>query len=110
MSVDLAISSLKDEFADGFARGVSEGDVGLDSSEHVDGGFVESNKDSVVELSEPKESHDSDDFGVELVNTSDSNNKGEPGLGRYVNLSGEFSLNCLESTFLLALISALLAV
>lgn len=93
LSVDLAVSSLEDKFADGFARGVSEGDVGLDSSEEVGGGFVDSNEDSVVELSESEESHDPDDFGVELVNTSDSDNEGESGLSGYVDLSGELSLN-----------------
>lgn len=93
LSVDLAISSLEDEFADGFAGGVAEGDVGLDSSEHVGGGLVDSNEDSVVELSESEEPHDSDDFRVELVNTSDSDDEGESGLSRYVDLTGELSLD-----------------
>lgn len=93
LSVDLSVSSLENEFADGFARGVSEGDVGLDSSEEVGGGLVDSNEDSIVELSESEESHDSDDFGVELVNTPDSDNEGESGLSRYVDLSSEFCLS-----------------
>lgn len=36
LSVDLAESSLEDEFSDGFAGRIAVGDVRLDSSEHVD--------------------------------------------------------------------------
>jgi hypothetical protein len=93
LSVDLAVSSLENEFSDGVLGGVSVGDVGLNSSEHIDGGSVELDEDTIVELSESEESHDSDSLGVEFVNTSDSNNEGDFGLGRYVDLSGELSLN-----------------
>ena len=93
LSVDLAVSSLENEFSDGVLGGVSVGDVGLNSSEHIDGGSVELDEDTIVELSESEESHDSDGLGVEFVNTSDSNNEGDFGLGRYVDLSGELSLN-----------------
>ena len=75
--VDLAVTSLEDEFPDGLLGWVAVGDVGLNSSKHIDGGLVDSDEDSVMELSQSEESHDSDDLGVELVNTSDSNNKGE---------------------------------
>ena len=75
--VDLAVASLEDESPDGLLGGVAVGDVGLNSSKHIDGSLVDSDEDSVMELSQSEESHDSDDLGVELVNTSDSNNKGE---------------------------------
>jgi len=93
LSVDLAVSSLEDEFSDGFGGGVTIGDVGLNSSEHIDGGSVKFDEDTVVELSESEESHDSDGFGIEFVNTSDSNDKGDFGVSRYVDLTGELSLN-----------------
>ena len=62
-----------------------------------------------MELSQSKKSHDSDDFGVKFVDTSDSNNKGELRLSRYMNLTSELGLNYLLSTFLRASISARLA-
>ena len=93
LSVDFAISSLENEFSDGFSGRITIGDVGFDSSEHIDGSFVDSNEDSIVELSESKKSHDSDDLGVEFVNTSDSNDKGKSGFGGYVDLTGGFGLN-----------------
>ncbi len=86
--VDLAVTSLENKFADGLAGGISEGDVGFNSPEHVGGGFVDSNEDSIVELSESEEPHDANDFGVELVNTSDPDNKGQFRLGRDVDLTG----------------------
>ena len=49
--VDLAVSSLKDELSDGFVGSVTIGDVGLNSSEHIDGGFVKLDEDTVMDLS-----------------------------------------------------------
>ena len=109
MSVNFAESSLKDQFFDGFTRWVSVSDVGFNFSEHIDGSFVNSNENSVMELSESEESHDSDDFWVVFVNTSDSNHKCKFRLSRYVDLSSEFSLSNKKITFLLASISALLS-
>ena len=86
--VDLSVSSLEDEFSNGLSGGVSEGDVGFDSSDEVGGGFVHSHEGSVVDLSQSENSEDSDDFGVEFVNTSDSHDEGKSGLGGYVDLSG----------------------
>ena len=62
-----------------------------------------------MNLSQSEQSQDSDDFGVEFVNTSNSNNECESGLGGYVNLSSELSLNREMYTFLLASMSALTA-
>jgi hypothetical protein len=93
LSVDLAVTSLEDELPDGILGRVTIGDVGLNSSEHIDGGFVQLDEDTVVDLSESEESHDSDGLGVEFVNTSDSNHKGDFGFSRYVDLTGELSLN-----------------
>lgn len=107
--VDLAVTSLENKFADGLAGRISESDVGLNSSEHVGGGFVDSNEDSVVELSESEESHDADDFGVELVNTADPHDKGQFRLGRDVDLTGKLGLNRQTITFLRASISARVA-
>lgn len=68
-SVDLAVTSLVDESSDAITGGVSVSDVGLNSSDHVDGGLVESNENSVVELSESQKLHDLLALGGELVDT-----------------------------------------
>ena len=106
LPVDFAVASLEDKSFDGFPGGISVCDVGFDPPEHIDGGLVDSDENSVVELSQSEESHDSNDLGVELVNTSDSNNEGESGFSGYMDLSGVLGLNKSQLTFLLALISA----
>ena len=107
--VDLAVTSLEDESPDDFAGRIAIGDEGFNSPEHIDGGLVDSDEDSVVELSQSKQSHDSDDFRVQLVDTSDPDHESQSGFGRYVNLSSEFGLYHLKCTFLRASISARLA-
>jgi hypothetical protein len=62
-----------------------------------------------VDLSKSENSQDSEDFGVEFVDTSDSDNKGKFGLGGDVNLSGKFRLSpcsgfCLVGALVLSLI------
>jgi hypothetical protein len=59
-----------------------------------------------MELSEPEKSKNSDNSGVQLVDTSDSDDKGKLGFSWDVNLSSEFGLNRTKCTFLLAVISA----
>lgn len=109
LPVNFAISSLKDKFADGFAGRISECDVRFNTSEHIGGSFVDSNEDSVMELSESEESHDADNFGVEFVNTADPHNECQTGLSWDVNLTGELGLDHRIFTFLRASISALVS-
>lgn len=75
-AVDLAVSSLVDKLSDCGLRGVAICNVGLNSSDHVDGGLVETNKHTVVELSQTEELQDLSAGGVKLVDTSGSNDKG----------------------------------
>lgn len=91
--VDFTVTSLEDELSDGVSGGVSVSDVGLNSSEHIDGGLVKSDENTVMELSQSEESHDSDGLGIELVNTSDSDHEGDSRFGRDMDLAGELSLN-----------------
>ena len=91
--VDLAVTSLEDELSDGFIGGITISDVWLNSSEHIDGSLVKLDEDTVVELSQSEESHDSDGFGIEFVNTSDSDHEGDFRISRYVDLASELSLN-----------------
>jgi hypothetical protein len=69
-SSDLAMASLVDKLSNDALRGVAVGHVGLDSSDHVHGGLVESHEHSVVELSESEELQDLLAGGVKLVDTT----------------------------------------
>jgi hypothetical protein len=60
-----------------------------------------------MNLSESKQSKDSDDFGVELIDTSDSGNKSKSWLSGYVNLTSEFCLSaCIDFSLSGGLISS----
>ena len=69
-AVDLAVASLVDELLDGCLGWVSIGNVRLNTSEHVDGGLVQSHEHSVVQLSQSKELQDLLVLGVKLVDTT----------------------------------------
>jgi len=109
LSVDFTISSLENEFSNGFSWRISDSNIRLNFSEEVGWSFVDSNKSSVVDLSQSEQSEDSDNLGVEFVNTSDSDNECKFGLSRYVDLTCKFGLSIWSGTFLLASISALTA-
>ena len=57
-SVHLSVTTLVDQTADIITRWVTVGDVWLDCSDHVDGGTIEADKDSVVDLTKTEELHD----------------------------------------------------
>lgn len=67
--VDLAVTALVDKLADGVTSGVAVSHVWLDNTDHVDGGSVKLDKDTVVELTETEKLHDLLGLGWELVNT-----------------------------------------
>lgn len=69
-SVDLAISSLVDELGDGLSGWVTEGDVWLNNTDHVPGGLVKLDKNTVVELSKSEELQDLLWLGSKLVDTT----------------------------------------
>jgi hypothetical protein len=69
LAVDLTVASLVDELSDQALGGVAVGDVGLNSSDHVHGGLVKSDEDTVVELSQSEELEDLFASGVKLVDT-----------------------------------------
>lgn len=72
---------------------VPECDVGLNSSEEVSGGFVDSDEGSVVELSQSEKSEDADGPGVEFVDTPDSDHECHFGLSRDVDLTCELGIS-----------------
>ena len=67
--VDLAVTALVDELADGLEVGVAVGDVGLDDLEHLKGGLGELDEDAVVDLEQTEELQDFAGFGCNLVDT-----------------------------------------
>lgn len=71
-SVHLSVAALVDKLADGGSGGVSVGDEGLDDLDHVPGGLVQLDEDSVVELSQSKQLQDLLGLGGKLVDTTRS--------------------------------------
>lgn len=80
-AVDLTVATSVDELLDGGAGGETVGDEGLDGTDHVPGGLVKLDEGTVVELSKSEELHDLLLLGGKLVNTSDSDDEGDLGLG-----------------------------
>jgi len=77
LAVDLAVTSLVDELLDGLEVGVAPGDVRLSDVEHHNGGLVHLDEGGVSNLSESEELQDLLDSWRDLVDTSDSDDKGE---------------------------------
>merc|ERR1719443_2177811 len=80
VSINLDKSTLVDEVTDRLEVGASVGDVGLTDSEHVLGGLVDLDEDSIVDLSQPEELKDLLDLGGHLVDTTDPHDKDQLGL------------------------------
>ena len=68
-SIDLTVASLVDKLSNHTLAGVTIGNVGLNSSDHVHGGLVESNEHTVVELSQSEELQNLSAGRVKLVDT-----------------------------------------
>ena len=79
-AVNLTEAAAVDELLDGGAGGVAVGDEGLNVADHVPGGLVKLDESTVVELAESEELHDLLLLGGKLVDTSDSDDKGNLGL------------------------------
>ena len=74
LTVQLSVTTLVDEFADGLEVGVTVSNVGLDKTEHFRGGLVQTNEDSVVDLTKAEKSEDLLDLGGDLVDTTNTDN------------------------------------
>lgn len=73
--VDLAITALVDEFADGLEVGVAVGDVGFDDLQHLGRGFGDADEDAVVDLEESEQLEGLAGLGGHLRDTGDSVSK-----------------------------------
>jgi len=82
--VDLSVSALVDELTDSLEVGVAVSDQGLDNLQHLNGGLGEADEDTVVDLEKTEELEGLALLGVDLVDTLDTDDKGELGLGRDV--------------------------
>jgi len=67
--VDLSVSTLVDELADGLEVWVAVGDPWLDNLEHLKGGLSQTDKDTIVDLEETEELEDLAWLWCDLVNT-----------------------------------------
>lgn len=77
LSVDLTVSSLVNQLGNGLSVWNSVGDPWLDDSEHVHGGLVVLEEDSVVDLSQSEESQNLLWFwgdGVDTLHSDDEEN------------------------------------
>jgi len=80
--VDLQVTSLVEQLGDGLSVRVTVGDVRVDVLKHVKSGLVNSNESGVVNLSKSEESEDSLGSGVDVVDTSDSDDEEKLGFSR----------------------------
>ena len=71
--VDLSISSFVDKIGDGLLGGVTISNIWLNLSNHVDGGLVQSDEDTIVKLPQSQKLHDLFRAGWEFVDTIEKN-------------------------------------
>lgn len=69
--VDLSVSALVDELADGLEVGVTVGDPWLDDLEHLKGGLGQADENTIVDLEKTEELEDLAGLWCNLVDTVD---------------------------------------
>merc|ERR550517_330367 len=84
---DLDKPTLVDQLAHRLEVGSSPGDVGFTDPEHVDGGLVQLDEHSVVDLPQPEQLEDLLHLGGHLVDTTDAHDKGELGVSGNIEIS-----------------------
>jgi hypothetical protein len=92
LAVDLTVTALVDELADGLEGGVTPGDVGGHETEHLDGGLVEADENTVVDLAEAEELEDLLGLRGDTVDTADTDDEGDLSLGGDVEVTGSLGL------------------
>ena len=104
--VDLTVSALVDELANGLQVGLTVGNVGVDQLEHLGGGLGQADEDTVVDLEKTQQLEDLAGLGGNVVDTLDADHKGKLGLGRDVERAS--SLGLATETDFVALLGAVL--
>ena len=79
--VQLGETTLVDQLADGLEVGVTVSDVGLDQTEHFDGGLVQAHEDGVVDLAQAEELQGLLHLGRGLVDTTNTDDDSNATLG-----------------------------
>jgi len=97
--VDLTETSLVDQVRDGVSSGISEGDIRFDLLDHVKSSSVNSDEDTVVDLSKSEQLEDLSDLRSQIVNTSDSDHKDDSRFSGNVERTGSSSLSSELDTF-----------
>ena len=85
--VDLAVTALVHQFTDRLQVGVTESNERLDHLEHLHGAVVQADENTRVDLTQAKQLQDLAGFWAHLVDTLDTDNESELGLGRNVKVS-----------------------
>jgi hypothetical protein len=79
--VDLSVTTLVDKLLDGLQVGVTVGDPRLNNLEHLSDGLGDLDEDTVVDLEETEELEDLAGLGRHLVDTLDTDDEDQVGLG-----------------------------
>lgn len=80
LTVNLGVSTLVDEIADGLEVGWAVGDVRLYQLQHLRGSFCQAHKDTVVDLKKSEELQDLSGLGCNVVDTTETHDEHNLGL------------------------------
>ena len=87
---------LVDKLFHGLKVGVTVGNVRLDQAEHLDGGLVQTDEHTVVDLPQAEELEDLPGLGVNTVDTTDTDDEGNLGLRLPVEVTALLGLTTEE--------------
>jgi hypothetical protein len=104
--VDLAVTTLVQELADGLQVGVTVGDVGVDDGQHLLGSLGQADEATAVDLEQTEQLEDLAGLGGDLVDTLDTDNEDQ--LGLVVNVEVALSTGSAGQADLLTLSVAVL--
>lgn len=101
---DLAIATLVDQLTDRLQVRISVSNEGLNKSEHLDGGTVDANEHTVVDLAKSQQLEDLLDLGGHTDDTTNSDDEDKLLLRRNVDLVVSLGLAAVVDSILLELL------
>jgi hypothetical protein len=105
--VDLSVSALVDQLANGLKVGGTVSDVRVNQLEHLSSGVGEAEEDTVVNLEKTEQLEDLAGLRSDVVDTLDTDNEDQLGLGRNIEVTSSLSLAV--ETNLITLLGAVFA-
>lgn len=109
LAVDFTVSTLINKFTNALQVGLSKGDEWLDDLQHLHGGAGQLDENTIVDLTESQQLQDLAGLGGHLVDTLDTDNKGQ--LGSLGNVHATSAAgNALHADLLAFLLAVLLDV